>query len=169
MFGFGFAPVGWLPCNGQTLSISQFTALFSLLGTTYGGNGSTTFNLPNLQSRVPVNQGQGAGLSTYVLGETTGNENVTLLSNQMPIHSHLVNANTAGSGNVASPSGAYPATATAEPRGTSAATYSTAAANATMNPAMIAPAGGSVPVPVIQPVLCVNFCIATQGIFPSRG
>jgi len=167
MFGFGFTPEGWLPCNGQTLSISQFTALFALLGTTYGGNGTTTFNLPDLQSRVPVNQGQGAGLSPYFLGEQTGNENVTLTSAQMPSHTHLVNANTGGS-NVASPSGAYPATATAEPRGTSVTPYSTTAPNATMNPTMIVAAGGSGPVAIIQPGLCVNFCIATQGIFPSR-
>lgn len=167
MFGFGFVPEGWLACNGQTLPVSQYQALFALLGTTYGGNGTTNFNLPNLQSRIPINQGQGAGLTPYVLGEATGREYVTLLANQMPTHSHLVQANTSGTG-VASPAGAVPATTAAEPRGNTVTTYTTAGPNATMSTSMIAPAGGSQPVPILQPTLCVNFCIATQGIFPSR-
>src|ERR1700722_17412244 len=109
MFGFNFAPNGWALCNGQTLSISQYSALFALLGTTYGGNGTTTFQLPNLQGQVPIHQGTGGG-GTYGIGEVSGSANVTLLSNQMPLHSHLVNAVTSTSGNVAQPAGAFPAT-----------------------------------------------------------
>jgi microcystin-dependent protein len=164
MFCGNFAPAGWALCNGQTLSISQNTALFSLLGTTYGGNGTTTFNLPNMQSRVPIHAGQGTGLSPYVLGQQAGAENVTLLTTQIPAHTHTVNCNTAG-GNQASPSGNLPAV---ESTGTSL-DYSNAAANATMNATMIPPSGGSnQPHSNIQPYLVVNFIIALQGIFPSR-
>jgi len=91
MFACTFAPQGWAFCNGQTLSIAQNTALFSLLGTTYGGNGTTTFQLPNLQSRVPIHMGQGSGLSPYIIGQMGGTENVTLTLNQMPEHNHLIN------------------------------------------------------------------------------
>jgi len=171
MFGFNFAPNGWQLCNGQTLPISQYAALFSLLGTTYGGNGTTTFQLPNLQSRAPVHQGQGASLSPYVIGEQTGTENVTLLTTQMPLHTHLVNAVTSTSGNVPQPAAGYPATVqiSGETKGGTVNTYSTATPNATMNQGMIGTAGGSQPHNNIQPVLCVNFCIAMNGIFPSRG
>lgn len=163
MFGGNFAPSGYALCNGQLLPISQNAALFSILGTTFGGNGTTTFALPNLQGRVPVHMGQGPGLSPYVLGEQTGVENVTLLYNNMPIHNHTVNAVTGG-GNSASPTSNLPAV---ESTGTSL-DYSNTAANTTMNPAMIGNAGGNIPFSVIQPVLCVNFIIALVGIFPSR-
>src|SRR4051794_10683767 len=93
MFAGNFAPRGWALCQGQLLSIAQNTALFSILGTTYGGNGQTTFALPDLRGRVPLGQGQGPGLSSYVLGEVAGNENVTLISTQMPQHNHLLNCN----------------------------------------------------------------------------
>jgi microcystin-dependent protein len=162
MFGFNFAPSGWAMCNGQLLSISQNTALFSLLGTFYGGNGVTTFALPNLQSSVAIHQGEGPGLSPYVIGQIGGSENVTLTQNQMPSHNHLVQCNTGG-GNQASPASGYPAV---ESTGTSL-DYSNAAGS-TMNAAMIENAGGSQPHPNIQPFLVVNFCIALQGIFPSR-
>jgi microcystin-dependent protein len=169
-FGFNFAPVGWLQCNGQTLAISQYAALFSLLGTTYGGNGQTTFQLPNLQGRVAISQGNGAGLSPYVIGEAAGTENVSLLTTQMPSHSHPVNACTTTSGNAAQPAGAYPATdqITGETKGGTVNTYSTAAPNATMNPNMIGLQGGSQPHSNLQPFLVVNYCIAMAGIFPSR-
>src|SRR5271167_2889298 len=98
MFGGNFAPIGWALCNGQLLSISQNTALFSVLGTSFGGDGVSTFALPDLQGRVPINAGQGAGLSPYVLGGKGGAENVTLLSTQMPAHKHLVSAETAHQG-----------------------------------------------------------------------
>jgi microcystin-dependent protein len=150
-------------CNGQLMSISQNTALFSLLGTFYGGNGTTTFALPNLQSCVAIHQGQGPGLSPYVLGQTGGAETVTLLSTQMPSHTHLVQCFTGG-GNQASPSGNVPAV---ESTGTSL-DYNSANPNGSMSPAMIDAQGGSQSHPNIQPYLCLNFCIALQGIFPSR-
>ena len=163
MFGGNFAPRGWAFCNGQIMPISQNTALFSLLGTTYGGNGTSTFALPNLQSRVPVHWGTGAGLSSYVIGQQAGQENVTLLQSQMPAHTHLLNAVTSG-GNQASPTGNLPAV---ESTGTSL-NYSSDPANTTMNPAAVANAGQSLPVPVVQPYLAVSFIIALVGIFPSR-
>jgi len=163
MVGFNFAPVGWMLCNGQTLPISQYTALFALLGTTYGGNGVTTFQLPNLQGRVPIHQGTAQTGTPYVLGETSGVENVTILANNMPIHTHLVNAVNSG-GNAASPAGALPAI---ESTGTSL-NYASTAANTTMNPTMIGTAGGNVPLSVMQPYVVVNFIIAFEGIFPSR-
>lgn len=163
MFGGTFAPTGWALCNGQLLPISQNTALFSILGTTYGGNGTSTFALPDLRGRVAVHQGQGAGLSPYLPGEQTGVENVTLLQNQMPIHNHVVNAD-GNAGGKTTPTGNFPGTVS----GTAAEKIYSGASGATMNPAMIASAGGSQPVKIIQPVLCVTFIIALQGIFPSR-
>jgi len=163
MFGFSFAPEGWALCNGQILAISQYTALFSLLGTYYGGNGQTTFALPNLQSCVAIHQGRGPSLSPYVLGQTGGVETVTLTTAQMPTHTHLVQCNTGG-GNQATPSGGLPAV---ESTGTSL-DYSNAPPNDSMNSAMIETQGGSQAHPNLQPYLCVNFCIALQGIFPSR-
>jgi microcystin-dependent protein len=163
MFAGNFAPRGWALCNGQLLAISQNTALFSILGTTYGGNGTTNFALPNLQSRVPIHPGQGPGLSPYVLGQTGGVENVTLLNSNMPIHNHLVNCNISG-GSQPSPAGGVSAV---ESTGTSS-NYGAAGDGNTMNPSMIGTAGGSVPFPIVQPYQCVNFIIALLGIFPSR-
>jgi len=162
MFAGNFAPAGWAQCNGQIMSISQNTALFSILGTTYGGNGTTTFALPDLRSRVPIHVGQGPGLSPYVLGQVAGTENVTLLTTQIPLHNHGVNCSTGG-GTQASPASGYPAV---ESTGTSL-DYA-ASSNGTMNPAMIGNAGSGQPHANIQPYLCVNFIIALQGIFPSR-
>ena len=163
MAGFNFAPTGWALCDGQLLAISQNTALFSLLGTQFGGDGVTTFALPNLQSRVPIHQGQGAGLTSYSVGEQNGVESVTLNSTEMPVHSHLVACNTGG-GNQASPSGNLPAE---ESTGTSM-DYTNAASNAFMSTGMVENAGSGLPHTNIQPVLCVNFIIALAGIFPSR-
>jgi microcystin-dependent protein len=163
MFGGNFAPSGWQMCNGQTLAISQYAALFSILGTTFGGNGTSTFQLPNMQGRVPIHWGTGAGLSTYVIGEQAGTENVTLLFNNMPIHTHLVNAVNAGG--QTSPSNNFPGAVS------SAATeklYSAGPGNVTMAATMIGPAGGNVPHSNLQPLLCVTFIIAMVGIFPSR-
>ena len=168
MFGGNFAPTGWMLCNGQLLPITQYTALFSILGTTFGGDGRTTFGLPNLQGRVPIHWGTGAGLSSYVLGEEGGVENTTLLSNQMPLHTHLVNASsTAPARGGSSPANAYPSAPAVTPNTTVVEAYSPTA-NATMNPAMIGTAGGSVPFPILQPFLCVTFIIAFNGIFPTR-
>ncbi len=160
IFGFNFAPIGWAMCNGATMSIAQNTALFSLLGTTYGGNGVNTFALPNLQSRVPIHQGDGPGLSPYVIGQTGGIENVTLTTGEMPAHSHPVGANAAAATS-ARPAGNVPARLTVSG-------YGTPPDGTTMNASMIGTVGGSQPHPNVQPYLVVSFCIALQGIFPSR-
>jgi microcystin-dependent protein len=161
MFGFQFAPTGWAMCNGQLLPISQNTALFSLLGTTYGGNGTSTFALPNLQSSVAIHQGQGVGLSPYVIGQNGGTENVTLTQGQMPLHGHTVNASGSPGANTR-PAGGVLARATTD-------VYAAAPdGSTTMNPGTIGNAGGSQPHTNIQPYLVISFCIALQGIFPSR-
>jgi|SRR6185437_1830040 microcystin-dependent protein len=167
MFGGNFAPVGWALCNGQLLSISQNAALFSILGTTFGGDGVQNFGLPDLRGRAPLHWGQGTGLSNYVLGEQTGTENVTLLQNQMPMHTHQVQASTTN-GSSSTAQNAVPATA-APARGQSSGPdiYGTAV-NTTMNPQMISASGGSQPHENMQPSLCVSFIIALQGIYPSR-
>jgi microcystin-dependent protein len=164
MFGGNFAPTGWELCNGQLLAISQYAALFSILGTTYGGNGQTTFALPDLRGRAPVHQGQGTGLSAYVVGESTGVERVTLNTSQMPAHTHTVNADGQGSGKN-SPASNFPGIVSAA---AAEKPYSAGPSNTTMAPSMVGPTGGNQPVPIIQPVLCVTFIIAMQGIFPSR-
>jgi microcystin-dependent protein len=162
IFAGNFAPRGWAFCNGQVLSISQNTALFSLLGTTYGGNGIQTFGLPDLRGRVPIHYGQGPGLSNYDLGQMSGTENVTMLLTNMPAHNHLINANS-GAGDTAAPAGAIPANTGALDR-----EYSTSAANVTMNAQMVSQTGGSQPFSIMQPYLALNYIIALQGIFPSR-
>ncbi len=162
LVAFNFAPRGFAMCNGQTLPITQNTALFALIGTFYGGNGMTTFQLPNLQGRVPIHQGALAGGSVYDLAETLGVESVTLTVGQMPAHSHSVNAS-ASKGNKASPIGSYPASdaagVTAEYNGTP---------TGVMNAGMIATVGGSQPHDNLQPSLVMNWVIALEGIFPSR-
>jgi microcystin-dependent protein len=163
IFAGNFAPRGWAMCNGQILPISQNTALFSLIGTFYGGNGTSTFALPDFRSRAPVHQGNGAGLSPYVLGETTGVETVTLLSSQMPLHNHAVNASS-GAGTLVAASGAFWAADGASRGGKLYAS----AGGATMAAGAIGQTGGGVPHNNIQPYLALNFIIALQGIFPSR-
>jgi microcystin-dependent protein len=164
MFTGNFAPQGWATCDGQLLPINQNTALFAILGTTYGGNGIQTFALPDLRGRAPIHPGQGPGLSPYNLGQLGGSENTTLLVNNLPQHTHLVNCKSAG-GNQAAPGGGLPAV---ESTGTSL-DYSSNPPDGTMSPQMIAPAGQNQPFPTVQPFACVNFIIALQGIFPSRG
>ena len=162
MFAGNFAPTGWAFCQGQLLPIAQNQALFSLLGTTYGGNGTTTFALPDLRGRVPVGFGQGPGLSNRVIGEQFGSELVTLNINQMPSHNHTVNAVTT-EGNQNLPTNSLPAnTKTLDKE------YSDANANTTMKATMVNPTGGNQPFGVTQPSLGVNFIIALQGIYPSR-
>lgn len=162
MFAGNFAPKDWAFCQGQLLSISQNTALFSILGTTYGGDGRVTFALPNLSGRVPVGVGQGAGLTNRQLGEMSGTETVTLTTAQMPAHSHTVNAVTAD-GNQNLPTNSFPAnTKTLDKE------YSTVAPNTTMNPTMIGVSGGSQPFGVMQPSLGMNYIICVNGIYPSR-
>jgi len=159
LFPYNFPPRGWAFCGGQIMSIAQNTALFSLLGTTYGGNGQTTFALPDLRGRVPLSSGQGPGLQNYVLGELSGTESVTLTLNEIPSHNHLVSClnSDATSGK---PSGNILAT------GPTA--YVAPPGNALMGAAMIQPAGGNQPHGILQPYLCLNYCIALQGIYPSR-
>jgi microcystin-dependent protein len=169
-FGFTFAPVGWAVCGGQILSIQQYTALFSLLGTYYGGNGSTNFGLPNLQGTAPMHWGNGSGLSPYSLGETVGTTNVTLNINEMPAHTHVVTATQAPiADRTATPNvngtsylgpGANPDTAWVKPPNT---------ANASFSPNAISAVGGGQPHQNQQPYLVLNFCIALSGPFPPRG
>lgn len=160
MFAGNFAPLNWAFCNGQLLSISQNTALFSLIGTYYGGDGVTTFGLPNLQSRIPLHQGQGIGLSPYVIGQNGGTENVTLTTQQMPQHNHNVQVfNAPGSTNRVG--GNYLADST------SGNVYQSAQNN-NLNVSAVSFAGNSQPHANIQPYLCITFIIALQGIYPSR-
>lgn len=165
IFPFNFAPSGWAFCNGQLLPISQNTALFSLLGTTYGGNGKSNFALPNLQGNVPLGPGQGPGLSNRVLGESAGSATVTLLASEMPSHNHsLVAANEAAISNL--PTGNLPA----RPFGRGSNLYTTATSPpATMATEAIVQTGSSQPHNNLMPYLALNFCIALQGVFPPRG
>jgi microcystin-dependent protein len=163
IFPFNFAPRGWAWCDGQLLPLSQNTALFSLLGTTYGGNGKSNFALPDLQGRSPMHPGQGPGLSLHDLGETGGSETVTLLESEIPSHAHAMRAS-------ADPATAQaPSSAVTLARSAGGSAYSTTltglvalAGNA------LAPAGGDLPHNNLQPYLTFYFCIALQGVFPPR-
>ena len=161
--GFGFAPRGFALCQGQLLSIAQNTALFSLLGTTYGGNGQTTFGLPDLRGRVPNGQGQGPGLSSYVMGQVGGEEAVALSTpQQLPPHSHVLNAYSED-GNQGNPNPHVLATTGATPP-----PYSNQTPNVQMANTSIGVTGASQPHDNLSPYLTMNYCIAIQGIFPSR-
>jgi microcystin-dependent protein len=162
IFPFNFAPRGWAWCDGQLLPISQNTALFSLLGTTYGGNGKSNFALPDLQGRAPMHPGQGPGLSLHDLGETGGSETVTLLESEIPAHAHTLRANTIDAADASIPS----ATAVFA-LSTGGALYQ-AAANGSLAPEALAPAGGDQPHNNMQPYLTFYFNIALQGVFPPR-
>jgi microcystin-dependent protein len=164
IFPFNFAPKGWAFCGGQILPISQNTALFSLLGTTYGGDGKSNFALPNLGGAAPVHQGQGPGLSPRDLGEAGGTDTVTLLESEMPLHNHALNA---------APNAALvklPAPSVGLARSRSANAYQTNATQnlVAMSDQAIPPAGGDQPHNNMQPYLTLNFCIALQGVFPPR-
>ena len=160
MFGGNFAPAGWALCKGQLVPISENDALFTLIGTTYGGDGQETFALPNLQSRIPIHQGQGPGLSNRVLGEMAGVESVTLTTQQMPTHNHAMVAslNVGGSAN---PQGQLLGA------GTNVQFFRAIAPNANMAPNIISPAGGSQPHENLMPYLCVNYIISLFGLFPQ--
>lgn len=164
IFAGNFAPAGWALCNGQIIPISQNTALFSLLGTTYGGNGTTTFALPNLQGMAPLQAGQGPGLSNYDLGQSAGAASVTLIASEMPAHTHSVSA-TAAPGDNPDPNGNVWGLAGAA-RGTNM--YSAGPGNSAMSPSAFATAGSSQPHNNMPPYLALNFIIALQGIFPPR-
>ena len=162
MFGFNFAPTGWAQCNGQLLPVSQNTALYSLLGTVYGGNGMTNFALPDLQGATPLHPGQGPGLSHHELGQGGGSDTVTLLESQIPVHTHQVSASD-GSGGMrsAAPAGGVWGESEEDP-------WSTDAPGTSMSPIGTSIAGGGQPHSNTMPSLVLNFCIALQGIFPSR-
>ncbi|MFJ2710473.1 phage tail protein [Pseudomonas sp. NPDC087346] len=184
-FAFNYAPSGWAACNGQMMSIAQYNALFALLGTTYGGNGTTTFGLPNLQSRMPICQGTGGGLTTRVMGEISGTEQVTATLNNLPNHTHALTGLSATTTlQLANPA--------SNPLGTPTATNSYIGASgtgpglaniysdaqgaspvalkgvATTIAGTISPTGNGQPMPIMNPYLVLNFSIALQGIFPSR-
>jgi microcystin-dependent protein len=171
LFAGNFAPRGWAFCQGQILSIAQNTALFSILGTTYGGNGQTTFALPDLRGRAPVSAGQGPGLSDYGLGQTGGFENTTLLSTQMPAHNHSVQITaqvqvSTQSANSDEPNGAFLTT--------TGNNFYAAAGTAGNNLGGVSASGttgisgANQPISIMQPYLALNYIIALQGIFPSR-
>jgi microcystin-dependent protein len=163
IFPFNFAPKGWAFCDGQILPLSQNTALFSLLGTTYGGDGKSNFALPNMQGNAPMHPGQGPGLSLHDLGETGGSDTVTLLESEMPSHSHglmasLIQATSQTPGPTVGPAHARTIQA-----------YSTTTTGlVTMSDNTVAPAGGDQPHNNLMPYLTLNFCIALQGVYPPR-
>lgn len=162
IFGFNFAPKGWAFCNGKLMAISQNTALFSLLGTTYGGDGRSTFALPDLQGRSPMFYGQGPGLSYRDIGEAAGEESITLLQSEIPAHSHALNG-VNDSGLQSNPGGAFPARANIYKSNPGSVPL------VQMNFSAVAPTGSSQPHNNMQPYLTLNMRIALQGIFPPRG
>jgi microcystin-dependent protein len=162
IFPFNFAPNGWAFCDGQLLPLSQNTALFSLLGTTYGGDGKSTFALPDLQGGAPMHPGQGPGLSLHDLGEMGGSETVTLLESEVPSHSHQVHATT-NPGNLNSPAGGASLA-----RSSGGFAYVTGPADTTLASEALGETGGDQPHNNLQPYLTLNFCIALQGVFPPR-
>ena len=161
MFGFYFAPTGWAQCNGQLMPLSQNTALFSLLGTIYGGDGKSTFALPDLQARAVMHPGQGPGLSNHDLGEMGGSEYVTLLTPEIPVHTHSASASASDS-LTRLPGDNMPAV------GIGVGMYGAPNNLTSMSPSAVAPAGSSLPHNNMQPYLTVNYCIALQGVYPQR-
>jgi microcystin-dependent protein len=171
VFAGNFAPLNWAFCNGGLMSIAQYTALFALIGTTYGGDGQTTFALPDLRGRYAIHQGQGPGLPAYFLGEMSGTENTTLLSINLPAHNHVLTSVTgtpgvsANDGTTNTPAGNVPAAGAA-----GRYTTNTGDASLGVTTAMTStvPAGGSQPVSNLSPYLAMNYIICVEGIFPSR-
>ncbi len=166
IFPFNFAPKGWAFCDGQILPLSQNTALFSLLGTTYGGDGKSNFALPNIQGGGAMHAGQGPGLSLRDLGETGGEQTVTLLTSEIPQHQHQFGGSVATGGGATTPTGNIWAEAPAG-RGGFVNIYGTPA-NVALNPNCLLPTGGGLPHNNLQPYLTLNFCIALQGVYPPR-
>jgi microcystin-dependent protein len=162
MTGFNFAPAGWAFCNGQVLSIADNDALFNLIGTTYGGDGVNTFQLPNLQGRIPFHQGTSSG-NTMVIGQISGSETVTLTTSQIPVHTHVLAANSGRGGQPGPSSGLWAASPLDE--------FSTDAPSSThaMASSAILPTGGSQPHDNMPPFLVVNFIIALYGVYPNQG
>lgn len=164
IFPFNFAPKGWALCDGQIMPLSQNTALFSLLGTTYGGDGRSTFALPNLQGSAPMHPSQGPGLSLHDLGETGGADTITLLQTEIPSHNHIMRANS-GDGISPTPTNNVSAGPGAD---RDLFLYKNGSANASMNASALGLTGGGQPHNNLMPYLTVNFCIALQGVFPAR-
>jgi microcystin-dependent protein len=160
IFPFNFAPTGWAFCDGQLLPLSQNTALFSLLGTTYGGNGKSTFALPDMQGNVPLHTGQGPGLSLYDLGQTGGSETVTLLESEIPAHTHQLRGNPALGDSPVPTNNALARFGGAYQTNTNGLTP--------LAPEALPPAGGDQPHNNLMPYLTLNFCIALQGVYPPR-
>lgn len=164
LLGFSFEPVGWAACDGRLLPISEYDTLFNLIGTTYGGDGESTFALPDMRGRVPVHQGQGPGLSSYVIGQTGGVEAVTLTTSQIPSHTHSVQATTAAATSL-SPAGMMPASVSGD---TFYVTTTTGNNAAVMAPQMLAASGGNQPHDNTMPTLVLQYCISLFGIYPSQ-
>jgi microcystin-dependent protein len=164
MFGFGRTPSGWQACDGSLLPISQYDALFALIGTTYGGDGQNTFAVPDLRGRLPIHQGLGAGLSNYVIGQMAGTENVTVLTNQMPAHTHVMVATTGASTAITPGPALLPGAVSGDTFYVNTVTGNNAAA---MSDQMLTVSGGSQPHENCMPTLTVQYCMATEGIFPQ--
>jgi microcystin-dependent protein len=165
LVGFNFAPQGWIPCDGRLLAISEYDVLFTLLGTTYGGDGQTTFAVPDMRGRLPIHQGQGPGLSNYVIGQMSGVESVTLTGNQIPAHTHQAYATTAAANTGTPGPTVLPGAVSGQ---TMYVTDTSGGVPFTLAPQSTTAAGGSQPHENCMPTLTVNFCIAAFGIFPSQ-
>lgn len=165
MFGFGRTPIGWQACDGSLLPISLYETLFVLIGTTYGGDGQSTFAVPDLRGRLPIHQGQGSGLSDYVIGQMAGTENVTVLTTQMPAHTHVMVATTGASTAITPGPALLPGSVSGDTFYVNTVTGNTAAA---MSDQMLTMSGGSQPHENCMPTLTVQYCIATEGIFPQQ-
>jgi microcystin-dependent protein len=169
MVGFNFAPAGWALCDGSLLSISQYQALFSLLGVMFGGNGTTTFGLPDLRGRTPVGMGSGPNLTPITQGELAGNETVRMSTLQMPSHTHVLSVAGTETSSTAAPSQTNNVLGASGPGQGSATIWSTALNSPVpLNPAQVGAAGNSQPLPIRNPFLGTNFIIALTGIYPSR-
>jgi microcystin-dependent protein len=166
LFGGSFQVVNFQYCNGQLISIAENSTLYALIGTIYGGDGVSTFALPDLRGRVAIGMGQGPGTSNYVIGQRSGVESVTLTTSQMPSHTHLVNA-ASGNASTGTPNNTLFLAAATTTAGAETL-YSTAASNATMNNGTVGTGGGSVPFSVVQPILCGTYLMAMYGVFPSQ-
>lgn len=165
MFGFSRTPNGWQACDGSLLSIAEYEVLFTLIGTTYGGDGQTTFAVPDLRGRLPIHQGQGPGLSNYVIGQLSGTETVTLIQTQMPAHTHTLVATTSASTAITPGPTLLPGTVSGDTFYVNTITGNTAAP---MSGQMLAPSGNSQPHDNTMPTLTVQYCIAWAGIYPSQ-
>lgn len=167
-FGLYFAPLGWAYCNGQLLPINQYDALFALIGTTYGGDGQSTFALPDFRGRIPIHQGQGPGQPNYVIGQMGGSETVTLTQNQLPIHNHSFSVN-GSAATIDIPQNGNSLAAPIDVNNDVAYMYNNSAApNTALAPNSIGISGNNAPHENIMPILAMNYCISLEGIFPSR-